>query len=129
MDEHRGVSVSMSRRVVVLGTVAATAAAYVQLAPSGGATALPTATTISSVVVAGSVAPPAGSPNKPTAIVVQGQAFSVTVSFADSAGNPLPLSYNRDSTVTLAVTPATAVLSGGRPLGVPAGGQNRRGHG
>ena len=84
---------------------------------------------VKSVVVNG-VALPAGAPGNPSAVVVQNTAFSVTVTFADRAGNPAPPSRTSASTVTLTVEPPAgeppsasgdAQFVGQHTLVVPAG--------
>ena len=100
---------------------------------SGVSTAAPppVATKISQVLVSG-ITPPSGGPNNPAALVEAGTAFTVGVHFTDALGTSLPLSYTRDSVVTLSVVDpkagteppsdaGSADFVAGRVIDVPAG--------
>lgn len=71
------------------------------LASSASALPRPTATQIGVLVTGQAV--PIGAPGNPEVLVVAGTPFSVEVVFTDADDNPLPASYNKDTTVTLSV--------------------------
>lgn len=115
------------QRGTVLLVACATGAALSNAVVPAATAAEPTATQFASVVVTG-IAPPASGPNNPSAVVAQGVPFTVSVSFSDGEGNPLPPSWNKASTVTLSVEPGSvpseagnAALGTQKTLVVPAG--------
>jgi hypothetical protein len=95
-------------RAIILFTACASAVALSNLVvPGAKAAPAATATMVKSVVVSG-VAAPEGAPNNPSAVIAQDKDFSVTVTFSDAAGNALPPSWTKDSTVDLTVEPPAA---------------------
>src|SRR5262245_43669530 len=91
------------RRALAALAAAATAAAMSAMwAQEAAADPLPTATQVKEVKVTG-VPIPANAPGNPGVIVAAKTEFQVTVMFSDSAGNPLPPSWNKATTVTFSV--------------------------